>query len=350
MTRKKKDQLKLLILKTVAEDLTAHGGFQYPGIGGTVVAPDWSDTPICGTGLHGWLWGEGDVSLIRGESTAKWLLMEVDADTPMVHLNGKVKVPEAKVVGIWDRRDTAHAARYIVDHGGEGRTVIGRRWDRSEEDHVIAAVGPLGNAHVGGESIAAALKQGTATAFYGGIAVAQEGGIAIAEGQALAGKDGYAVAIDTEGHAIADEGGWAIALARNSVAVTGHSGIAIVGENGVAIGGINSNVAGGPGATLIVHYQDQRLHGAFDMRAVAVVGRNGIKPETMYEWRYDYDAKKVRWYELGETLYLGNLAKVIRVMEEHGVPDTLVADLRYQAHGQLTALGCLAETEDAETE
>jgi hypothetical protein len=49
---------RVLILKQVNEDGTAHGGFRWPE-SGPVEAPDWDPAPVCGGGLHGWAWGVG---------------------------------------------------------------------------------------------------------------------------------------------------------------------------------------------------------------------------------------------------------------------------------------------------
>ena len=93
------------MLRVCSPDLTSHKGFQWPStIGAKVVAPDWSDNANCGNGLHGWLHGAGDVSVAEHTNNpdAKWLCLEVDADT-IVNLNGKVKFPRAIVRFIGDR-------------------------------------------------------------------------------------------------------------------------------------------------------------------------------------------------------------------------------------------------------
>jgi hypothetical protein len=92
----------VLVLRTVKPDMSAYGGFMYP-TSGRVWAEDWDETPLCGGGLHGWLWGEGDDSLAIGdEDTRLWLLLLVD-EAKIVRLDGKVKFPEGEVVfcGDW---------------------------------------------------------------------------------------------------------------------------------------------------------------------------------------------------------------------------------------------------------
>jgi hypothetical protein len=51
---------EVLILKRIAKDRKANGGFLYPsGIGSVVTCPDWNPEPVCGGGIHGWPWGFG---------------------------------------------------------------------------------------------------------------------------------------------------------------------------------------------------------------------------------------------------------------------------------------------------
>lgn len=50
---------KVLVLRTCDASRKAYGGFQYPE-SGPVEAPDWDPRPVCGGGLHGLRWGEGD--------------------------------------------------------------------------------------------------------------------------------------------------------------------------------------------------------------------------------------------------------------------------------------------------
>ena len=88
----------VLVLRTCAADLTSHGGFRWPD-SGAVECPDWDPTPRCGGGLHGLLWGEGNGGLVSWDDDAKWLVVEVEADT-VVPIDGgeKVKFPRGTVV------------------------------------------------------------------------------------------------------------------------------------------------------------------------------------------------------------------------------------------------------------
>ena len=101
---------KHLVLKCLAPDFTAYGGFQWPSeVGAEVVAPDWKPTKECGKGLHGWLNGEGHSSVADHFHTtgAKWLVLEVAS---FIELSDKVKFKSAKILHIGSRGE---CARYI---------------------------------------------------------------------------------------------------------------------------------------------------------------------------------------------------------------------------------------------
>ena len=177
----------VFVLRVCSPDLTSHKGFQWPStIGAKVSAPDWSDNANCGNGLHGWIHGAGDVFVAEHTNNhdAKWLCLEVDADT-IVNLNGKVKFPRAIVRFIGSRTD---AAQWIVDHDplSDPSTVIGH----------CATAGYRGTATAGDGGTATAGDGGTATAGQYGTATAGDGGTATAgyRGTATAGQYGTATA------------------------------------------------------------------------------------------------------------------------------------------------------------
>ena len=73
---------RVLILRTCKREpdgrLTAFGGFVWPA-SGPVECPDWNPEPVCGGGLHGLLWGEGEGSMLSWDESAAWLVVSVDA-------------------------------------------------------------------------------------------------------------------------------------------------------------------------------------------------------------------------------------------------------------------------------
>ena len=133
------------MLRTCAADMTSYEGFVWPN-SGWVCAPDWSDKPECGKGLHGFLVGKGDGNLAKWEADAKWLVVKIDSST-VVDLNGKIKVPYGYVEYCGNRES---ATEYLASVGfSEG--VIG------------------GTATAGYRGTATAGDRGTATAGYRGI-------------------------------------------------------------------------------------------------------------------------------------------------------------------------------------
>ena len=151
------EKAKVLVLRTCNADRTSHNGFLWPE-GGPVSAPDWNPEVVCGYGLHGFLWGEGDGSLANWTSDAKWLVAEVERES-IVDLAGKVKFPSATVVFCGDRLG---ATSYLAEHGGHGRAIVGG----------TATAGNRGTATAGDEGTATAGDAGTATAGYAGTATA----------------------------------------------------------------------------------------------------------------------------------------------------------------------------------
>jgi hypothetical protein len=144
---------KVLVLRTCAADMSAYGGFIWPE-SGPIEAPDWNPEPICGYGLHGALWGEGDGDLLSWDHDAKWLVVEVDADT-IVNLDGKVKYPRGVVVHC----GTRESATTIIQVARPGAAVIGG----------TATAGNRGTATAGYAGTATAGNRGTATAGDDGI-------------------------------------------------------------------------------------------------------------------------------------------------------------------------------------
>lgn len=56
----------VLMLRFVGPEGESYGGFRWPlKVGAVVEAPDWDPRRECANGLHGWLWGEGDLGCRR---------------------------------------------------------------------------------------------------------------------------------------------------------------------------------------------------------------------------------------------------------------------------------------------
>jgi hypothetical protein len=170
---------KVLVLRTCNADGTAYGGFQWPRKG-LVRAPDWSPEKVCGQGLHGLLWGDGDPSLLNWDESALWLVVEVDKSS-IVDLGRKVKFPAGTVIFCGDAKG---AGAIISAHAPAGTKVI----------HGTATAGDRGTATAGYSGTATAGDRGTATAGDIGTATAGDRGTATAgySGTATAGDKGTA--------------------------------------------------------------------------------------------------------------------------------------------------------------
>ncbi len=168
-----KPKKPVLIMRACNSKLQAfYKEFQYPKAG-LVEAPDWSPAKICGQGLHGWLWGEGDI--IGNCSNAfdpgnKWLVIEACA-TECVSFDGKVKFRRGNVLLVGDLKE---AAEYVRVHGGEGKAIVGATATAGVRGTATAGVsgtataGVRGTATAGDSGTATAGVSGTATAGYGG--------------------------------------------------------------------------------------------------------------------------------------------------------------------------------------
>ena len=239
------------LLKTVAADGAAHGGFVWPlEVGAEVAAPDWSDAPKCGGGLHGLLDGRGDGGLLSWSLDAVWLVAEVPADAHLVDLGSKVKVD-----------------RCVVAHVGDQASAIGFLADQGVVDGVVGAhvvAGYRGTATAGDYGTVTAGERGTATAGYDGTATAGDYGTGTAGdyGTATAGYRGTATAGDY-GTATAGDGG---------AATAGYRGTATAGYGGTA-------TAGDYGTIVLAWWDDKLVRRRW---VVGEVGIDGIKADTPY--------------------------------------------------------------------
>ena len=189
------------LLKTVAADGAADGDFVWPlEVGAEVTAPDWSDAPKCGGGLHGLLDGRGDGALLDWSPDAVWLVAEVPADAHLVDLDGKVKVDWCVVAHVGDQVSATGflADQGVVDGVVGAHVVAGHRGVTTAGNYGTATAGNYGTATAGNYGTATAGNYGTATAGNYGTATAGDDGTATAGygGAATAGNYGTATAGD----------------------------------------------------------------------------------------------------------------------------------------------------------
>ena len=175
----------VLVLRTCDANLKSRdGAFQWAGVGGETLAPDWSSQPLCGSGLHGWLWGSGDWSLEEKAEGSLWLVVEVDA-SKVVDLGGKVKFPKAKTLAVESTWQAAMGfirghAYYAATHKPEAAATgdSGHAAATGDYGHA-AATGEYGRAAATGYSghAAATGKYGWASSGYSGKAKAGDNGV-----------------------------------------------------------------------------------------------------------------------------------------------------------------------------
>ena len=84
--------------------LYAYGNFEWPErIGAVVVPTAWDPRPTCGGGLHGLLWGQGNLGYLgtgsRDDGTA-YMVVEVDEKDCVWVNDDKVKFPQCTIVHI----------------------------------------------------------------------------------------------------------------------------------------------------------------------------------------------------------------------------------------------------------
>ena len=233
---------RIYALRTCNNDLTSHGGFQWPE-SGRCEAPDWSPKAECGNGLHGLLNGEGGGNYLDWSPDAKWLVCDIteahDAGL-VVEIGAKIKFPYCDVVHVGDQRS---ATQFLLDVGCAG-AIVG----------AFLTAGGRGTATAGDRGTATAGDRGTATAGYRGTATAGDWGTATAgdRGTATAGDSGTATA-----------GDWGTATA-------GDWGTATAGDSGTA-------TAGYRGMVQVKWWDGERYR-----IATGYVGEDGIEANTAY--------------------------------------------------------------------
>ncbi len=131
-----------LVLRVCGPNGESYNGFRWPlTVGAEVVAPDWNERAECGNGLHGWLYGSGDIGVANIVDGAVWLVVEVAE--PIVMLGGKCKYPRGTVRFAGPMHA---AAAYMIEHEPRAKTcaVIGAAL--SVGDGGVCAVVMLGYA------------------------------------------------------------------------------------------------------------------------------------------------------------------------------------------------------------
>ena len=298
-----------LVLRCCRSDFTSRNGFVWPSeVGAVVVAPDWEPTEECGNGLHGWLYGHGDIACVTywEEADSKWLVLEVD---DVIELDGKCKFERAvvrfaggksdaaafllenepqaesgKVIGlalsVGDEKSVVVGALGTATVGRGGTATVGYKGTATVGDYGTATVGYKGTATVGDYGTATVGYKGTANVGYKGTATVGDYGTATVgdDGTATVGYKGTATVGDDGTATVGDYG--TATVGDGGTATVGDYGTATVGDYGTATVGDYGTATGGENAELCIRWFD---YGAWRYRTeIAYVGENGIKPNVAY--------------------------------------------------------------------
>ena len=246
----------ILILKSLPADMVAarahvSGGFKWPE-SGECTAPDWSEAPWCGNGLHGWKWGVGDSTLRVTDDDAKWLILSV-AENSIVDLEGKVKFPTCQILYLGDRETAVKIIQNFAPNGtpimfatvtgGDGATVTGGDGATVTGGYRATVTGGDGATVTGGYR--ATVTGGDGATVTGGYRATVTGGndatVTGGDGATVTGGDGATV---TGGDGATVTGGY-------RATVTGGDGATVTGGDVATVtGGAVATVTGGDGATV----------------------------------------------------------------------------------------------------
>jgi len=261
----------VLVLRTCAANMTsAHDpSFKWPKKG-PVTCAEWDPEPVCGGGLHGLLWGNGDARSMDWTSdhagnNPKWLVVEVDADL-IVPIDGKlphppkVKFPRGVVLYAGDRKAATDliASRAPATHtaGIHGVSLIVGDGARVTGGYRATVTGGDYATVTGGYR--ATVTGGDYATVTGGYRAKVTGG----DGATVTGGVGATV---TGGVGATVTGG-------DCATVTG-------GDRAKVTGGDRAKVTGGVGARLILTWWDGKRY----RTEVAYVGEGGIEPNVAYK-------------------------------------------------------------------
>ena len=270
-----KKKKHVLVLRTCDKYLRAHGGFQWPD-SGPVEAPDWNPKPVCGGGLHGALWGEGNGGLFNWCTDPKWLVVKVPAET-IVDLGGKVKFPKGEVVHVGDR---ITATDYILGNGATGKSVIGSTLTGGDRSTLTGGDGSTltgghGSTLTGGYG--STLTGGDRSTLTGGHGSTLTGG----DRSTLTGGDGSTL---TGGHGSTLTGGYGSTLTGGdrSTLTGGHGSTLTGGDGSTLTGGDGSTLTGGDGCVIAIKYWNGKRYKARIGHVKDEDGDGELEPNTPY--------------------------------------------------------------------
>ncbi|MDP9269315.1 MAG: hypothetical protein M3P27_13470, partial [Acidobacteriota bacterium] len=169
----------VLVLRTCSADLTSNSYRLVKGkkVSGTpfvwpekgkVECTDWDPSPVCGGGLHGLAWGDGNARLLDNSNDAKWQVVKV-LESDLIAVDGdKVKFPRGEVIYTGNMADAM--AMVIADSWHIDNTVssIQEEAAKKKASSKAASSGDSSKAASSGDSSKAASSGDSSTAASSG--------------------------------------------------------------------------------------------------------------------------------------------------------------------------------------
>ena len=295
----------VLVMRTCKPDMTSYGGFVWP-TSGHVECSDWTATPECGHGLHGFLWGEGDGSLANWDSDAVWLVVEVNAGCVVEIPTGKVKFQSGTVVHCGTRetatifvREHATGARSIVGgtstSGDGGTSTSGYGGTSTSGVRGTSTSGDGGTSTSGVRGTSTSGYGGTSTSGYGGTSTSGDGGTSTSGdgGTSTSGVGGTSTSgvrgTSTSGYggtSTSGDGGTSTS-GVGGTSTSGDGGTSTSGDGGTSTSGVRGTSTSGDRGTsktgsvgiVVCRWWDETRY----RLTVGYVGEDGIKPDTFYK-------------------------------------------------------------------
>lgn len=290
------DNETVLVLKTVNKDMTSkyvtgierpttiHSAYFIYPTSGVVEDINWEPSKEFGNCLDGFLWGEGDGSLISWRDDAKWMVIKV-LNKDIIKYSGSVSYAKGEVIHVGDRKS---ATDLICSHPKSlDKKVIGCY--RTVGDNGIA-VGGTGCVLTGGEK--SKLTGGNGSILNGG-----HSSILTAGNNSTLVSHHFATLTSGNNSNLKASDRTILTAGYHSILNAGESSSLTAGDDSTLIAGGNSSLTAGFNSTLIAGYWSILSAGVNSILTWKIwdidryrhhtvyVGENGIKPNTKYTFK-----------------------------------------------------------------
>lgn len=279
-----------LVLRACSEDMSSKNNFKWP-TSGVVECPDWDSVPMCGKGLHGWLYGHGDGSASEYWSkNDKWLVVSVETSS-IIELKGKVKFQKGEVLFCGDRKS---ATDFLMKHEprsllkpvigafailGDNQTAItGDRGTSISEKGGNSISGDYGTSTSGDYGTSTSDDYGKSTSGYNGKSTSGYNGTSISGegGTSTSGKIGTSISGDygtsTSGYYGKSTSGY------SGTSISSYNGTSISGDYGTSTSGEGGKCKAGYNGMISIYYENNRTR-----LKVGYIGEDGLEPDTFYK-------------------------------------------------------------------